>query len=160
MIKAHESSGETDLRAPFVSAVQVSGRVPGHAAEVFAIRGEADLQALIGRLHRLLPLAGCDGMDTARIVTAASELGRNLLAHAGHGRLAVRIGAAAGRTVCELVAEDRGPGITDVTAALRDHFSTGDGLGLGLPGVKRLMDELSVASLPGVGTRIIARRWL
>ena len=152
--------GESDIAVAYVSHVQVYGRQRGHAAQTFTIVAEADLQALIGGLHRMLQKAECDAMDTARIVTAASELGHNLLTHAGRGTLSVSIGELKGRLVCELVSEDRGPGIADTAAALRDHFTTGDGLGLGLPGIKRLMDEFHLASAPGFGTRLVVRRWL
>jgi serine/threonine-protein kinase RsbT len=152
--------GESDLSVAYVSDVQVHGRARGHGSQTFAIAVESDLHALIGGLHRMLQKAGCDAMDTARIVTAASELGHNLLTHARRGTLSVRIGELRGRLVCELVSEDRGPGIADTAAALRDHFTTGDGLGLGLPGIKRLMDEFHLTSAPGVGTRLVVRRWL
>ncbi|MBM4341944.1 MAG: ATP-binding protein [Deltaproteobacteria bacterium] len=142
------------------SAVVVDGSHPQQAVAVFAVGSEVDLHALIGGLHRMLQAAQCDALDAGRVVTAASELGHNILRYAGRGQITVRIGSLGARPVCELVAEDRGPGIADVDRALQDHFSTGAGLGLGLPGVRRLMDTFDLESQPGAGTRVVVRRWL
>ena len=145
---------------PAPSTVLVDGGNPQQAVNIFGISCESDMQALVGGMHRLLQAARCDALDVGRTVTAASELGHNILRYAGHGQITVRIGTLGGRRVCELVAEDRGPGIEDVELALRDNFSTGSGLGLGLPGVRRLMDSFELQSRPGHGTRVVVRRWL
>ena len=97
--------------------------------------------------------------EIARIVTAASELSRNVHKYAGSGVMtwaALRNATANG---LELRFEDRGPGITDVDEALREGYSTGGGLGMGLPGAKRLMDEMEIHSVPGEGTTITVRKW-
>ncbi len=105
--------------------------------------------------------AGFELTDVTRVVTAASELARNVLAHGGGGRLLCRVLAGAGgRRGIELTFEDQGPGIPDVEAALTKGFSTGNGLGLGLPGARRLMDELEVRSSVGEGTTVVVRKWL
>jgi serine/threonine-protein kinase RsbT len=99
-------------------------------------------------------------IDVTRIVTAASELTRNIYHYAGSGTMrwrSVRQGALAG---LELVFQDRGPGIADVEQAMEMGFSTGKGLGLGLPGAKRLMDEMTIESTPGKGTTVLVRKWL
>lgn len=126
---------------------------------VFWLSGESDLQALVGGLRRLLQGHQCDGLEQARIITAASELGHNILRYAGRGHIAVTLGSRQHHRYCELLAVDQGPGIANIADALTDHFSSGHGLGLGLPGVRRLVDEFEISSQPGQGTRVLARRW-
>ncbi len=126
---------------------------------VFWLSSESDLQALVGGLRRLLQAHQCDGLEQARIITAASELGHNILRYAERGHIAVTLGGRNGKSFCELTAVDQGPGIANIEDALTDHFSSGNGLGLGLPGVRRLVDEFEISSLPGQGTRVVARRW-
>ncbi|MEE8311641.1 MAG: ATP-binding protein [Candidatus Binatia bacterium] len=95
----------------------------------------------------------------SRITTAASELARNILKYAVRGEITVRILREPARVGVELSAHDSGPGIEDVDAALRDHVSTGGTLGLGLPGVRRLMDEFAIESAPASGTRVTVVLW-
>jgi serine/threonine-protein kinase RsbT len=97
--------------------------------------------------------------ETTRIITAASELGRNVFKYAGHGEMHWRTlqnGTAAG---VELRFEDHGPGIADLDTAMREGHSTGGSLGMGLPGAKRLMDEMDVKTIPGGGTTVVVRKW-
>ncbi len=85
---------------------------------------------------------------------------RNILKYAGSGEIRLRrVTGADGRGV-EIEAIDQGPGIADCEEAMNDHFSSGGTLGLGLPGVKRMMDEFSLESTPGEGTRVTARKWI
>jgi serine/threonine-protein kinase RsbT len=94
------------------------------------------------------------------IGTAVSELARNILKYAHTGEIWLRhVEGPKGRGI-EIEALDEGPGIADTEAAMRDHVSTSGTLGLGLPGVARLMDEFSLDSAPGKGTRVKARKWL
>ncbi len=97
--------------------------------------------------------------DVTRIVTAASELTRNIYLYAGSGimRWHPVSGNFAG---LELVFEDQGPGIADMTRAMQPGFSSGNGLGMGLPGSKRLMDEMDIVSEIGKGTSVRIRKWL
>jgi serine/threonine-protein kinase RsbT len=96
-----------------------------------------------------------------RLATAVSELGNNLLDHAfGGGRLSLTPIGRGGRQGIEVVAEDDGPGIADSDLAMTDGYSTNHGLGGGLPGCRRLMDEFTLESSPGKGTRVLARLWL
>jgi serine/threonine-protein kinase RsbT len=98
-------------------------------------------------------------VDQTKIVTAASELGRNTLVYGGGGTLellAIESGAKRG---LRLIFSDDGPGIADVELALRDGYTTGSGLGLGLGGAKRLVNEFEVQSRPGEGTRVSITRW-
>jgi serine/threonine-protein kinase RsbT len=98
-------------------------------------------------------------VDQTKIVTAASELARNTVIHGGGGTLRLEFAADGGRRGLRMTFEDRGPGIADVQLALRDGYTTGTGLGLGLGGARRLMSELTVASRLGEGTTISAVRW-
>jgi len=97
---------------------------------------------------------------TYSIATAVSELANNLFFHAHRGgTITIAALRRNGRVGVEVVAEDKGPGIADVEAAMRDGFTTNRGMGAGLPGVERLMDELEITSAPGRGTRVVARKW-
>jgi serine/threonine-protein kinase RsbT len=97
--------------------------------------------------------------DAVLIATAISEIARNMLEYAGGGVMHFHV-LAAPRAGLEIQAEDHGPGIKDLDLAMRDGYSTGGGLGLGLPGAKRLMDDFSIASKPGIGTTVVMRKWV
>lgn len=104
--------------------------------------------------------AGFDEAPARMIATAVSELVRNILKYAGSGEVSLRsISSSSGKGV-EIEALDHGPGISDCEAALQDHYSSGGTLGMGLPGVRRLMDDFKLDSSPGNGTRVTARKWL
>ncbi|BAQ08941.1 serine/threonine-protein kinase [Bacillus sp. OxB-1] len=103
---------------------------------------------------------GFGTVDQARITTAISELARNIYLYAGKGRIEIEIAAAGGSVGMLIIASDEGPGIPDVRKVMEDGFSTSGGLGAGMPGVKRLMDEFKVETEPGVGTVITATKWL
>jgi serine/threonine-protein kinase RsbT len=98
-------------------------------------------------------------VDQTKIVTAASELARNTIQHGGGGHATVAVVLDGARKGVRLVFEDSGPGIADLTLAMKDGYSTGGGLGLGLSGAKRLSNEFSVTSAPGAGTRVEITRW-
>src|SRR5262245_68827 len=98
-------------------------------------------------------------VDQTKIVTAASELARNAMTHGGGGRATIEGVTDGLRRGLRLTFEDDGPGIADIEQAMRDGFSTGGGLGLGLSGAKRLSNEFSIASSPGQGTRVVITRW-
>jgi len=98
-------------------------------------------------------------VDQTKLVTAASELARNAILHGGGGRATIEVVSDGVRRGIRLVFEDDGPGIPDVELAMRDGYSTGGGLGLGLSGAKRLSNEFSISSSPGRGTRVVIVRW-
>jgi serine/threonine-protein kinase RsbT len=98
--------------------------------------------------------------DVTRIVTAASELTRNIYHYAKSGVMHWRALNEGARVGLELTFEDSGPGIPDVEKAMEMGFSTGKGLGMGLPGSKRLMDEMTIESTVGKGTTVVVRKWL
>jgi serine/threonine-protein kinase RsbT len=103
--------------------------------------------------------AGFTLVDQTKIVTAASELARNTLDYGGGGSLRIELLNDGARRGIRLTFEDHGPGIPDVEAALRDGFTSGGGLGLGLGGARRLMNEFEVHSVVGEGTRVRVARW-
>ena len=102
---------------------------------------------------------GFNLVDQTKLVTAASELARNLVQHAGGGVVRIESIADAPRRGLRLVFEDQGPGIDDIALAMRDGYSTAGGLGLGLSGAKRLSNDFHIDSAPGKGTRITIARW-
>ena len=99
------------------------------------------------------------GSDLTIIATAISEVARNIVEHAGKGEIILRSVEENPRRGIVIIAEDEGPGIPDIARALQDGFSTGKGLGLGLPGTKRLMDEFEISSEVGKGTTISMKKW-
>ena len=98
-------------------------------------------------------------VDQTKIVTAASELARNTLDYGKGGEARVEVVQDHGRRGLRIVFEDHGPGIPDIELALKDGYTTGKGMGLGLGGARRLCNEFSITSAPGEGTRITIARW-
>lgn len=98
-------------------------------------------------------------VDQTKIVTAASELARNTVTHGGGGLARIEVVQDGLRRGLRLTFEDHGPGIADVAQAMKDGFSTGGGLGLGLSGAKRLSNEFTITSEPGAGTCVTITRW-
>lgn len=103
---------------------------------------------------------GFGTVDQARITTAISELARNIYLYAGQGRIEIQQLTENGLKGILIIAADQGPGIPDIRKVMEDGFSTSGGLGAGLPGVKRLMDEFKIETIPGEGTDIRATKWL
>lgn len=102
---------------------------------------------------------GFSGTDLTMIATAVSELARNIVEYARSGDISFKLVSHNSRRGVAIVAHDEGPGISDIDQALRDGYSTGAGLGLGLPGVRRLMDEFEIASEIGRGTTVTVTKW-
>ena len=125
-----------------------------------AIRGEPDASRVVLESTLYSRQAGFDEVRSRLIATAVSELARNILKYAGSGEVCVRQVRLQSKTGIEIEATDHGPGIADCEAAMQDHYSSGGTLGLGLPGVRRMMDEFLLDSSPGEGTRVRARKWL
>jgi serine/threonine-protein kinase RsbT len=98
-------------------------------------------------------------VEQTKVVTAASELARNTLVHGGGGELALEVLNAQGPRGVRLVFEDEGPGIADVQLALKEGYTTGNGLGLGLSGARKLVSEFEIHSQVGRGTRVTVARW-
>src|SRR3981189_3323686 len=110
--------------------------------------------------HELASQLGFSLTDVTIIATASSEIARNITSYAGRGEVRVGLQYRAGRQALVVRAEDDGPGIVDIERALEDGYSTGRGLGLGLPGARRLMDRLIVDSAPGKGTVVEMWKWI
>lgn len=123
------------------------------------IRDERSLNAAVIEATRVAQIAGLSKVAGQQVATVTSELARNILKYAGHGRVELEVLERTGRSGVRVVATDRGPGIEDVEQALADHYSTGGTLGLGLSGARRMMDELTITSDPGKGTRVEATKW-
>ena len=98
-------------------------------------------------------------VDQTKLVTATSELARNTVIHGGGGTMHCETEQRDGRDGVRLIFEDQGPGIADLSLAMKDGWTSGSGLGMGLPGTKRLVNEFHIESEPGKGTRIIIARW-
>jgi serine/threonine-protein kinase RsbT len=120
-----------------------------------------DVVVARGEVRSIAASLGFRTLDQTRLATVASELARNVVRYAERGRMIAQPARSPhGREGLRLIFEDEGPGIPDVEAAMRDGYSTGKGLGKGLPGSKRLVDEFQIDSAPGRGTRITVVRWL
>jgi serine/threonine-protein kinase RsbT len=131
----------------------------GHDDEVrIAIRADSDVVSARQAARALATRAGFSAADLTLIATAVSEVSRNIVRFAGHGEVIVEL-VEGGRHGIRVIALDSGPGIDDVERALSDGYSTCSGLGLGLPGARRLMDEFAVVSEAGRGTTVTMTKW-
>jgi serine/threonine-protein kinase RsbT len=127
--------------------------------ETRAIRSDEDVVGVRRAVREWSIAAGFSLVDQTKMVTAASELARNALEYGGGGTLTQELLNDGVKRGLRLVFEDQGPGIADIELALRDGFTTGRGLGLGLGGARRLVNEFSIESAPGKGTRVAIIRW-
>lgn len=126
----------------------------------YPIDCESDIVATRKVVRDVATNMGFSVTDVTRIVTAASELTRNIHLYAGRGTMRCKEARDGSRVGLELVFEDHGPGIADIEEAMRPGFSSGNGLGLGLPGSRRLTDEMTIDSKVGRGTTVTIRKWL
>ncbi len=124
-----------------------------------AIRQDEDV--ILGRqkIRALAQDIGFSMLDQTRLITAVSELARNIVTHAGSGKMEAFYAEAGGRKGLRILFEDQGPGIADLDLAMREGYSTAGSLGLGLMGAKRLVDDFSIRSAPGSGTSITIIKW-
>ena len=128
------------------------------SSENVPLVSEGDVVAVRRRVREVASQLGFSLVDQTKVVTAASELARNTLIHGQGGEM--RLNQLNGpRLGLRLTFEDKGPGIPDISLALRDGFTTGSGLGLGLGGAKRLVNEFEIVSRVGEGTKITVTRW-
>jgi serine/threonine-protein kinase RsbT len=123
------------------------------------IKTESDIVAARRAVRDAATQLGFAQTDVTRIVTAASELARNVFKYAGEGVMRWKLVERNSGTGIELEFADRGPGIQDINLAMEEGYSTGGGLGMGLPGAKRLVDELEVHSAVGEGTTVTLKKW-
>ena len=127
--------------------------------DLLDIRSSADVVAVRQAARALAELAGLSLVDQTKLVTAASELARNTLDYGGGGTVQLETVENGIRRGVRLTFEDAGPGIPNVAEALKDGFTTGNGLGLGLGGARRLVNDFAIESAPGQGTRVTIARW-
>lgn len=127
-------------------------------SDALEIRSSEDVVRVRQKVRAVAVEAGLSLVDQTKIVTAASELARNTLDYGGGGTVRIELVTVPRRGV-RMCFEDQGPGIPDIAAALRDGFTTGGGLGLGLGGAKRLSSEFAIDSTPGQGTRVTIARF-
>jgi serine/threonine-protein kinase RsbT len=121
---------------------------------------EADVVKARQKGRELATALGLSSTDQTLIATAISEIARNIVRYAGRGSVAFSRIERQGRRGLEIVARDTGPGIADLELAMRDGYSTGKSLGVGLPGARRLVDEFEIVSNVGEGTTVTLRTWL
>lgn len=124
-----------------------------------AITSDQDIVAARQKGRALAAELGFSASDATLIATAISELARNIVSYARRGEIVLEKIHNASRKGILVIATDNGPGISDVRQAMRDGFSTSGSLGLGLPGVRRLMDEFEIKSQSGRGTTVQVRKW-
>jgi serine/threonine-protein kinase RsbT len=127
--------------------------------ETLEIRSSADVVAVRQSARALAERVGFSLVDQTKLVTAASELARNTIDYGGGGSVRLELVENGVRRGVRLTFEDQGPGISDITMALKDGYTTGGGLGLGLGGARRLVNDFNIESSPGSGTRVMIARW-
>jgi len=134
--------------------------MPAHLPDQILVRSPEDLVRVRQAVRSRAVELGFSLVDQTKIVTAASELGRNMLDHGGgEGTVSLEMLTAAGRHGLRLTFEDKGPGIPDIDLAMREGYTTKGGLGLGLSGSRRLVNEFSLVSRVGEGTKVTIARW-
>jgi serine/threonine-protein kinase RsbT len=124
------------------------------------IRTEGDIVLVRRTAREAATQAGFSSTDVTRIVTASSELARNIFKYAGQGRMRWCTIVQGDRAGLLLEFQDDGPGIADIQLAMQEGYSSSGGLGMGLPGAKRLVDELEISSSAGQGTVVTLKKWL
>ncbi|MBT1706160.1 anti-sigma regulatory factor [Fulvivirgaceae bacterium PWU20] len=124
-----------------------------------SIMREIDVIPFRNRLKEYAVKIGMSLVNQTKIITAASELARNMLKYANGGKVTIEVVSKGRENGIRMVFKDEGPGIPDIDKAMKDGFSTGKSLGLGLPGTKRLVSEFAITSEVGKGTTVIVTKW-
>ncbi len=127
--------------------------------QVIEVGGEKDIVAARSAARALAIQLGFGAIDQSRIATAVSELTRNIVRYATDGKGQITLGVLTDRPGIEVIVRDEGPGIPDINLVMQDGYTSGGGMGLGLPGTKRLMDEMKIESRPGSGATVTIRKW-
>ena len=128
-------------------------------AELIAITCDASVMTARQKGRELAMAAGIRGSDLTLMATAISEIARNIVQYAGRGQIEFRNVVRGGKRGLMIIARDSGPGIADIAQAMQDGFSTSRGMGLGLPGARRLMDDFDIVSELGKGTVVSMTKW-
>jgi len=136
--------------------------MPGstHDSAAFRIQSALDVRMAVAHVGRMPALAQYSAVDLSMLATVVAELGSNILKYAGQGHIRIQPVHSGFRHGVDIVAEDTGPGIADVAQAMEEHYSSSGTLGLGLSGVRRMVSEFHIASAPGQGCKVQARKWL
>jgi len=127
--------------------------------EKLMVRTTDDIVSVRHIVRKIAIDTGFNLVDQTKIITAASELARNTVIYGGGGILKIEILTNANKSGVKLIFEDEGPGIVDVELALKDGYTSGQGLGMGLGGARRLSNEFEIESKPGKGTRVAITKW-
>jgi serine/threonine-protein kinase RsbT len=127
--------------------------------DTMPVRGSDDVVRVRQAVRALAIKAGFSLVEQTKIITAASEIARNTLDHGGGGNARLEFLRDGRRSGVQLTFTDQGPGIADLSLALTDGYTSGGGLGLGLSGARRLVNEFDIASTPGKGTVVTLARW-
>jgi serine/threonine-protein kinase RsbT len=127
--------------------------------QVIEVLAERDIVTARSTARQVAMSLGFGAIDQSRIATAVSELTRNIVRYATDGRGSVIVRSTEDRPGIEVIVSDNGPGIADLDLVMQDGYTSGGGMGLGLPGTKRLMDEMLIDSRAGSGTTITIRKW-
>jgi len=134
--------------------------LPPDGPDRIPIESDADVVTARQRARELAAAMDMTSTDQTLLATAISEVARNITTYAGRGEVYVSVVRdAAGREGVRVIARDEGPGIADVERALQDGYTTGGGLGLGLPGARRLVDEFAIDTAPSRGTTVTLTKW-
>jgi serine/threonine-protein kinase RsbT len=133
--------------------------MPTVRTETLELRSGSDVVGVRQVVRSWAIEAGFTLVDQTKMVTAASELARNTVDYGGGGTVRLELLADGNRRGLRIAFEDQGPGIADIEKALTDHYTTGNGLGLGLGGARRLVNEFDLSSKVGEGTRVVITRW-
>jgi serine/threonine-protein kinase RsbT len=127
--------------------------------ELFPLNSDVDVVAARLGVRDWARHIGLSVLDLTKVVTAASELARNAVIHGGGGEMLLEIVQRGGRDGLRATFRDRGPGIPEVDLAMKDGYTSGGGMGIGLPGARRLVNEFDLATTPGEGTSVTIVRW-
>ena len=127
---------------------------------IVPIERETDIVTARQEGRRLAAALGFSSTEQTLLATAISEVARNIVSYAGQGQIVLSSVEQAGRRGVVIVASDQGPGIADPELAMRDRYSTGNSLGVGLPGARRLVDEFELTTSLGAGTTVTLKMWL
>jgi len=127
--------------------------------ETMSIAREIDVIPFRNRLKEYAVKIGMSLLNQTKIITAASELARNMLKYANGGKVTIEVVSKGKENGIRMIFKDEGPGIADISLAMRDGYSTGKSLGLGLPGTKRLVSEFNIESVVGIGTTVTVTKW-
>jgi serine/threonine-protein kinase RsbT len=146
-------------RLAYLNHRRESGMASDDSHARVRIQSAADIMAARQRGRAVASQGGFCNCDLTIITTAIYEVARNIVEHAVEGEITIALINDAHKRGVEIVASDRGPGIGDLSLVMRDGYSTGNGLGIGLPGAKRLMDEFEIASELGKGTTVKMKKW-